>query len=64
MKSDNQTMDQHSKVLFSLFFIVCQVHGYQDILKLSCRPLAFTPYKAFLKNKKRSKTSLPASFSA
>ena len=43
---------------------VWQVEGYRNILKLSCRPLAFTSYKAFLKNKKRSGTSLPASFSA
>ena len=45
-------------------FIVCQDEGYQNILTLSCRPLAFTSYRAFLKNKKRSRTSLPASFSA
>ena len=32
-------------------FIVCQIDGYPKILKLSCRPLAFTSYKAFLKNK-------------
>ena len=25
-------------------FIICQVEGYRNILKLSCRPLAFTPY--------------------
>ena len=29
------------------------------ILKLSCRPPTFTSFKAFLKNKKRSGTSLP-----
>ena len=30
---------------FMLFvFIVFQVEGYQDTLKLSCRPLAFTSY--------------------
>ena len=46
-------------------FIECQVEGYKNIFKLSCRPFAlFTSYKAFLKNKKRSKTSLPASFPA
>ena len=44
-------------------FYVCQVEDYQNILKLSCRQLAFTSYKAFLKNK-RSRTSLPISFSA
>ena len=45
-------------------FIVCQIEDYQNILKLSCIPLAFNSYKAFSKNKKRSGTSLPASFSA
>ena len=33
-------------------------------MKPSCRPVAMAWYKAFLKNKKRSGTSLPASFSA
>ena len=46
------------------FYIVCQVEDYQNILKLSCRPLAFNSHKGFLTNKKRSGTSLPASFSA
>ena len=45
-------------------FIVCQVECYRNILKLSCKPLAFTSYKAFLKNKKRSETCFPDSFSA
>ena len=40
----------------------CQVVGNQNILKLSCKPLAFTFYKAFLKNEKRPRTSLHASF--
>ena len=31
--------------------IMCQVEGYLIILKLSCRPLAFTSCKAFLKYK-------------
>ena len=30
-------------------FIICQVEGYLKILKLSCRPLAFTSKKPFLK---------------
>ena len=51
--------------LFVLFvFIVCQVEDYRNILKLSCRPLALTSCKASLKNKKRSGTIVPASFSA
>ena len=45
-------------------FTACQVEGYQNILKLSCRLLRFISYKTFWKNKKRSRTSLPALFSA
>ena len=37
-----------------------QPEGYQNILKLSCRPFVFTLSKA--KTKNRSKTSIPASF--
>ena len=44
-------------------FIVWQVEGYRSILKPSWRPLAFTSNWAFLKNKKRSGTSLLAFFS-
>ena len=44
-------------------FIICQVEGYQNILKLSRKPLACTSYYIFLRNDKRSRTSLPASFS-
>ena len=42
----NISLDQESKVLYSLFLLHVQVEGYRNILKLSCRPLAF------LKNKK------------
>ena len=34
-------------------FIVCQVEGFRNILKLSCRAIAFTSYKAFFKETKR-----------
>ena len=37
----------------TIFFIVCQVESYLNILKLSCRPLAFTSFKAFFFLKKR-----------
>ena len=47
-----------------IVFFVCQVEDYRNTLKLSCTPIAFTSYKAFLKNKMRSQTSLPPSFSA
>ena len=40
-------------------FIVCGVEGYQNITKLRCRPLAYSSNKAFLRNKKRSGSSLP-----
>ena len=46
-----------SKVL-QFGFIVCQVEDYQNILKLSCRPLAFTSYKAFKKQKEVQNQSL------
>ena len=45
-------------------FIVLQAEGYRNILKQSWRPIGFTSYKAFLINKKRSGTGLPATFSA
>ena len=41
------SLDQLFKVFYRLFFIVCQAEGYQNILKLSCRPLPLTSIKAF-----------------
>ena len=38
---------------YMFFFFVCQAEDYRKWLKLSCRPLAFPSYKAFLKNNKR-----------
>ena len=58
------SLNQYFKSFIYLVLIVCQVEDYRKWLKLSCRPFAFTSYKAFLKNKKRFGTSLPASFSA
>ena len=49
--------------LMQFALIVFQVEDYRYILKVSCGPLALTSYKDFVKNKKRSGTSLPASFS-
>ena len=43
------SLDQYSKVLYIFVFIVCQVEHYRNWLKLSCRPLAFTWNKTFLK---------------
>ena len=31
------------------YLLVCQVAGYQNVFKLSCRPLALTSYEAFFK---------------
>ena len=36
--------DQGSKILYSLFLLTVQIEGYQNILKTSCQPLAFTAY--------------------
>ena len=33
-------------IFYSLFFVVCQVDGYEKMLKLSCRTLGFISYKA------------------
>ena len=46
------------------FYTVCFILYIENILKLSCKPPAFTSNKALLKNEKRSGTSLPVSFSA
>ena len=58
------SLDQYSISFIYIFLIVCQVEDYRKLLKLSCRPLAFTSNKAFLKKKKRSETSFSVSFSA
>ena len=41
------SLDHQSKMLLSLFLLYVQLRVYQNILKLRCRPLAFTLYKAF-----------------
>ena len=38
--------------MIQFVFIVCQVGGYQSIMKSSCRHLAFTSYTAFYKTKR------------
>ena len=60
----SMSLDQQSEVSDSLFLLYVQVEDYQNILKPKCWPLAFTSYKVFFTIKKRSGTSLPASFSA
>ena len=58
------SLDQQSKDLCSLFLLYAHAEIYRKILKLSFRPYDFTSYKTFLKNKKRTGTRLPTSFSA
>ena len=63
-RSKTEHISDQEYYVLQFVFTVCQVEVYWNTLKLSCRPLAFTSSKAFLKNKKRSGTSLPASFFA
>ena len=56
------SLDQQIKVLYNLLLVFAQVECNQNILKLRCRPLAFTSFKAFSKIKKRFGTTRPASF--
>ena len=43
----NQNLWINNLKFKQFFAIVCQIEGYQNILKLSCRSLAFTSCKAF-----------------
>ena len=55
----------HYNVAWEFFFSknhTTKVEDYQNMLNLRCWPQAFTSYKTFLTNKKRSGTSLPVSF--
>ena len=52
------SMDQWSEYLYSLFLFYIQVEDCQNIFKLRCCRLAFTSYKTFLQNEKKSGTSL------
>ena len=49
---------------YTICVIVWRVGDFRNILKPTCRPLTFTSYKSFLKNKKKSRTSVAALFSA
>ena len=46
------TLDHQSKVLYYLFLLYAYFEGYKNILKLRCRSLSFTSYKAFFWRKK------------
>ena len=43
----------NSLSFMQFLFILCQVEAYRNILKLSCRSLAFTSHKVFFKKTKR-----------
>ena len=62
-KTSNLSLSLRQYSFIQFTFIVCQAEGYRNILKLSCRPLTCTFFETFLKNKKRSGTCLPDSFS-
>ena len=62
-KYGRETIPKQNTTLWVNIFIICQIQGYPNILKLSSRPFAFTSYK-LKKKQKRSGTSLLASFSA
>ena len=53
----------NSQKFYTACFYCMPGWGLSKYIKLRCRPLAFISCKAFLKNKKRSRTSLPVSFS-
>ena len=57
------SLDQQSEMLSSLFLLCVKVKVYQTILKLRCLSPVFTLYKALLKSKTGSGTSLPSLFS-
>ena len=46
------------------FVFILSQEGFRSTLKVSCIPHTTPQNQAFLKNKKRFGTSLPASFSA
>ena len=54
----------NSLKFYSVCFYCMLSWGLSKYIEINCKPLTFTSHKAFLKNKKRSGTSLPASFSA
>ena len=55
-----RNMKNHTQnvVAIHVIFTVCQVEGYQNILKSSCRPLTFNSFKPFFENKERPALSL------
>ena len=65
LENENETyLWINSLIFYTAYLLYIQVGDYQNILKLRYWSLAFTSFKDFLKNKKRSGTSLPASFSS
>ena len=52
------SLNQLSEISYSLLLLYIQVEDYQNILKLRYWSLAFTTCKAFLRKKRRPRTSL------
>ena len=57
------SLNQYSKVLYILFFFCFTSWGLSKLIETKLQ-ITYIPQKSFLKNKKRSGTSLPALFSA
>ena len=47
LKNQNENQKIKNQSFMQLVFIVCKVEDYQNILKLSCRLLAFTSCNTF-----------------
>ena len=54
----------NSLEIYKVYFYCMLSWGLSKYIEIKFRPLAFTSYKAFLKNKKRSRTSVCISFCA
>ena len=57
IKHEDWAIGINSLIFIHFVLLYVQVEGYQNILKLRCRPLAFTSYKAFLKTKRKFGTT-------
>ena len=45
-----RSFSKQSKLSIQFVFSICQVKDYRNILKLSCRPLAFASYEVLFLN--------------
>ena len=57
-KAETGSISGSIDCFIQFIFIICQVEGYWNVLKLSCKPLAFASYKAFFWKKGLELSSL------